>query len=195
MTAADLETRLRASLQELTAATPLLHADRPADRHRAPSFGRRLPGRRVMAAAVVVIVVAGFGLALAYGPHSVGPVPERPAAQGPAPRFPLPSDGWKPGDPSLLALTGGVFQAQMTTRGACAWLGTTRTSFLWPAGYTVRFHPTELIDPRGHVVAHEGQRLYAGGGSGPTSGAAGTRCAVPGHPTWYVESALTTQVP
>jgi hypothetical protein len=38
------------------------------------------------------------------------------------------------------------------------------TVYLWPAGYRVRFHPTELLSPNGKVVAHEGQKVNAGGG-------------------------------
>lgn len=82
----------------------------------------------------------------------------------------LPSDGWKPGDGSLLALAFGPFHAVMTAEGPCAWLGATRSSFLWPAGYTVRFHPTELINAQGRVVATEGQKIDFGGGLGTVTG-------------------------
>jgi len=64
----------------------------------------------------------------------------------------LPSDGWRPGDPGLLALTTGPFHAVLTAEGACAWLGSIQTPYLWPAGYKVRFDPTELINAQGHVT-------------------------------------------
>jgi hypothetical protein len=62
-------------------------------------------------------------------------------------------------------LTGGPFHAQMTSTGACAWLGgstpsSVSASFLWPPGYRVRFNPTELLDAHGHVVAREGKNFY-----------------------------------
>jgi hypothetical protein len=45
-------------------------------------------------------------------------------------------------------------------------MGTTHqgTVYLWPAGYRVRFHPTELLSPNGNVVAHQNQKVSAGGG-------------------------------
>jgi hypothetical protein len=88
--------------------------------------------------------------------------------------YTLPSDGWKPGQPSMLALLSGHFEARLTPAGACAGLGT--TTAIWPAGYKVRFHPTELLDPKGAVVADQGQRLSAAGGIAPAT-QHGNRCA------------------
>ena len=87
--------------------------------------------------------------------------------------YSLPSDGWKPGHPSMLALLDGRFGAKLTADGACGGLGS--TTALWPVGYKVRFHPTELVNPRGAVVAHEGQRLTAAGGVDPPT-FPGNRC-------------------
>jgi len=47
----------------------------------------------------------------------------RPTASLIARPLPLPSDGWQPGDPALLALTMGQFHAVKTSKGPCAWLG------------------------------------------------------------------------
>ncbi len=82
--------------------------------------------------------------------------------------YPLPSDGWKPGEPGFTALLFGRFYATHTASGACAWIGSPDhpENYLWPAGYRVRFHPVELLDPTGKVVAHQGQEVNAGGGSG-----------------------------
>ena len=223
MTPVDIETRLRRSLEEVTQTTPLTHPSGPRPTHGAetasllwpPATGTRNPVapatgpaarrrvRLVVGLAAVLVLVAGFGLALAYGPHDGGPGVNRPASgvgqgttrpTGPADRtFPLPSDGWKPGDPSLLALTGGTFHAVLTTDGACAWLGPDRRPFQWPAGYQVRFHPTELIDGSGHVVATEGQTVYFGGGERPAP--AGTPCATTNETTWYVQSRPVTPGP
>jgi hypothetical protein len=142
----------------------------------------------VVGLVTVLVLLAGFGLALAYGPHDGGTAANRPASGvGRAHQtFPLPSDGWKPGDPSLLALTGGTFHAVLTTNGPCAWLGPDRRPFQWPAGYQVRFHPTELIDSSGRVVATEGQTVYFGGGGRPAP--VGTPCATTNETTWYVQS-------
>ena len=100
--------------------------------------------------------------------------------------YPLPSDGWQPGDTSLLALAGGAFHATLTSTGACAWIGGGTTAFLWPAGYTVRFDPTVLIDPTGKIVATEGETIDLAGGQIPASSPG--RCARPGQPVWSVMS-------
>jgi hypothetical protein len=78
----------------------------------------------------------------------------------------LPTDGWKPGDPGLLMGLLGHFHATLTSSGACAWMGTPHqgTLYMWPAGYRVRFHPTELLSPNGKVVAHQDQKVSASGG-------------------------------
>ena len=88
------------------------------------------------------------------------------------PTYRLPSDGSKPGEPMWTALLFGPFEAAMTPKGPCAWLGTQEVPTLWPAGYGVRFSPTELVGPHGQIVARAGQRLSFGGGvmpSGPTA--------------------------
>jgi len=76
--------------------------------------------------------------------------------------YPLLSDGWN-GGVALTALHVGRFHAFSTSQGACAWLGGQR-AFLWPAGYRVRFNPTELIAPGGAVVGREGTLMFVGGG-------------------------------
>jgi hypothetical protein len=186
MTPVDIETRLRASLQELTSTTPLAHPDLPREDPSASTprvsqpplakgFARRQdaahdPRRRmrvVVGALIVLVVVVGLGVALAAGPRSGAPGGSRPASVG-AKSFALPSDGWRPNDSEMLALIGGPFHAVMTPQGACAWLGSApHATYLWPAGYRVRFHPTELIGPGGDVVATEGQKISFAGGGGP----------------------------
>lgn len=78
----------------------------------------------------------------------------------------LPTDDWKPGEPSLTAAFRGRFYATLTTSGACGWIGSPHQGlmYLWPAGYRARFHPTELLGPNGTVVAHQGQEVHTGGG-------------------------------
>jgi hypothetical protein len=78
----------------------------------------------------------------------------------------LPTDGWKPGDSAVTAALFGRFHATLTTSGACAWMATPHqgTVYLWPVGYRVRFHPTALLGPNGKVVAHQDQKVNAGGG-------------------------------
>jgi hypothetical protein len=81
--------------------------------------------------------------------------------------YPLPSDGWKPGDSQNNVILQGNFQASLSPNGVCAWLGPPRYRMLWPSGYRVRFNPTELIGPSGAVVAHEGEYLAFHGGPAP----------------------------
>ena len=60
----------------------------------------------------------------------------------------------------------GTFEADLSSKGACAWLGPSkRYLVLWPAGYGVRFNPTELIGPNGEVLAKGGQYVGFEGGS------------------------------
>jgi hypothetical protein len=80
--------------------------------------------------------------------------------------FPLLSDGWTPGDPIHKVILTGTFEADLTSKGACAWLGPSkRYLVLWPSGYGVRFNPTELIGPNGQVLAKGGQYVGFEGGS------------------------------
>jgi len=82
------------------------------------------------------------------------------------PEFPLPSNGWKPGDRSMMAMIWGEFHATLTDEGARAWLGSNSDLlYLWPLGFRVRFNPTELIGPEGRVLATEGDLLSFAGGS------------------------------
>ena len=76
----------------------------------------------------------------------------------------LPTNGWRPGRPSHAAARSGPFHAVLTVHGAEAWLGDQQQSMTWPEGWRVGFEPTRLIDPTGQVFAHEGERLFAGGG-------------------------------
>jgi hypothetical protein len=102
--------------------------------------------------------------------------------------YALPSDGWKAGDGSLTALTGGKFHAGRVGDQVCAWLGDSFRPMLWPDGYKVRLNPAELIAPNGTVVAHDGDEMSAGGGGHDAK--SGTPCAQPGEWTWDVEGAL-----
>jgi hypothetical protein len=98
------------------------------------------------------------------GPRTSGPieVASNPRGQD----HQLPTDGWRPGDGRLLAAFFGRFHATLTPSGACGWMGSPNQGavYLWPAGYRVRFDPTELLSPSGKVVAREGQKVNAGGG-------------------------------
>jgi hypothetical protein len=113
--------------------------------------------------------------------------------RGPTGTTSLPSDGWKPGDAAELALTRGSFHAAMTPSGPCAWLGSNPRPFMWPAGYGVRFNPTELVDGQGRVVASDGQTVTFGGGGRPAP--PGTPCASAGDWTRYVQSGPIAPTP
>jgi hypothetical protein len=116
-------------------------------------------------------------------------IPTDVAASTPHRTYSLPSDGWKPGAPAFTALVAGAFEAKLTRSGACAGLGSTNA--LWPAGYRVRLHPVELIAPSGAVVAHQGERLEAGGAVVPTN-YHGNRCASGGQ-TDLIMSAVSRE--
>jgi hypothetical protein len=78
--------------------------------------------------------------------------------------YPLPSNGWRPGDPSHLSGFHGGFHAELADHGPEAWLGKRSKPMTWPFGWSVGFEPTRLIDPDGNVFAEEGDLLRAGGG-------------------------------
>jgi hypothetical protein len=92
-----------------------------------------------------------------------------------------------PPNPNLTTLLpkyayGGAFHAAMTSRGACAWLGSrpNKPAIYWPAGYRVRLNPVELLNPKGQVVATEGQLVGVDYGLGGVAGP-GDRCATAGQ--------------
>jgi hypothetical protein len=102
--------------------------------------------------------------------------------------YPLPSDGWKPGQGAMEAISSGPFHATLTQSGACT--SSASVDYLWPAGYRVRFHPTVLLDPRGRVVAHQGQYVTVGGGFvGTASWPSAARC-YKGGDVWAIQGAV-----
>jgi hypothetical protein len=100
--------------------------------------------------------------------------------------YPLLSSGWKPGLEQQDARISGLFHAALTANGACAWLGDGAIVYRWPAGYRVRFNPTELLDRDGRVVARQGDLVSFGGG-GPAA-LEESRCGAPGQQEWLVQS-------
>ncbi len=99
--------------------------------------------------------------------------------------YPLPSDGWKPGQAAMQGISSAPFQATLTQSRTCT--SSAHVDYLWPAGYRVRFHPTVLLDPRGQVVAHQGQYVAVGGGIvGTGSWPSAARC-YKGGDVWAVQ--------
>jgi hypothetical protein len=128
---------------------------------------------------------------LAIGAASVA-IPLSGAAAGtPAQRarsYSLLSDGWKPGQSAMEAISSAPFHATLTRSGACTPNGS--VSYLWPAGYRVRFHPTVLLDPAGRVVAHQDQYITVGGGFvGTASRPSTARCYKSGS-VFAIQSAI-----
>jgi hypothetical protein len=138
--------------------------------------------RGTLLGAVVVVAV----LAVAVAPSRMSPSASAASTDKARRSYALPSNGWKPGEDAMLALTGGAFHAKLEPTGACAWLGSGDEAYTWPAGYRVRLHPTVLLDARGRVVAKEGDVVQVGGGGSPSPVA--TRCAAAGQWTWQVQS-------
>jgi hypothetical protein len=131
----------------------------------------------------------GIGLGLSEAPtYPTGFGQPVKASVSSSHKVALPSDGWKPGMPQELALFAGPFHALKTPNGACAWLGSTRHSFLWPVGYSVRFGPTELVSPTGRIVARASRVLVVGGGF--TDMQTNRSCVVPGKQTWAVQGLI-----
>ena len=107
--------------------------------------------------------------------------------------YPLPSDGWKPGKAAMKAISSAPFHATLTRSGPCTSDGS--TGYLWPAGYKVRFHPTVLLDPKGRVVAHQGQYITVGGGIvGTASWPSAARC-YRGVQIWAIQSSVSVGRP
>jgi hypothetical protein len=65
-----------------------------------------------------------------------------------------------------LGVVAGPFHALLTPTGVKAWVGEERCPMTWPDGFSVRLDPIELLGPDGHVLAREGDVLYATGGRG-----------------------------
>ena len=82
----------------------------------------------------------------------------------PRPTYALPSNGWRPGDPTQLAAMSGPFHATLRNAEAHAWLGVVEEPMTWPDGWSVRFDPIELVDATGETFAQEGDQLFAAGG-------------------------------
>jgi len=94
------------------------------------------------------------------------------SSPGAAKLYPLPTSSWRPGDPSLHALTIGTRAAGPYRGRWCVWLvgpGSRRFPIVWPAGFRARRRPLELVDSRGTVVARGGERIELGGGVAPVS--------------------------
>ena len=136
--------------------------------------------RGTLLGAVVVVAV------VAVAASRISPPASAASTDNARRSYALLSDGWKPGEGAMFALTGGAFHAKLDPSGACAWLGSGDTAYTWPAGYRVRFHPTVLLDARGRVVAKEGDVVQVGGGG--TQSPEATRCAAAGQWTWQVQS-------
>jgi hypothetical protein len=99
--------------------------------------------------------------------------------------YALPSDGWKPGQAAMEAISSAPFRATLTRAGACT--SDKSTEYLWPVGYRVRFHPTVLINSTGRVVAREGQYVTVGGGIvGTASWRNAARCYEGGQ-VWAIQ--------
>jgi hypothetical protein len=106
----------------------------------------------------------------------VSPLTADASVAGPNARthaYGLPTDGWKTGHSR--SGFGGPFHAALTKSGACAWIAS--DDVLWPTGYRVRFHPTELVGPSGEVVARQVEDVgIAGHLVGTASWPSASRC-------------------
>ena len=166
-------------------------ADAPDATRLAADVRRRLRRRRVQWAGAGLSAAAATALAVTLAVVLPGQdtqsVLRQPSRTTGSQTYPLPGDGWKPGDASLDALTAGPFHAARRDGQVCAWLGDSFRPMLWPAGYQVRLDPVELIAPDGTVVARQGEKVDAGGGGGEAK--PGTPCAHSGEWTFFISGA------
>lgn len=116
--------------------------------------------------------------------------------------FPVPTSGWH-GGISQTALQEGILQG--SPKDKCVWLVPAllprsvlrarhlrsggRIGVLWPRGFRARFHPVELLNASGRVVARGGDRISTGGGitAAPYSG----RCMFGDRHPWVVQSQVS----
>jgi hypothetical protein len=160
----DLDQLITAALSaEVDSLTiPEWTEDTVSARDRQPVLpqGRSGSARRTAlgSAALVVAVAVTVTVLVSRAPQEHTPISPGTTT------YALPSNGWKPGDGTMDEAFFGPFHATLIDGQACAWLGNTQGPYLWPAGWRVRFNPTELIDPNGRVFATEGDLLHAGGG-------------------------------
>jgi len=81
----------------------------------------------------------------------------------------LPTSGWRPGMPGLLARMVGVLRGGPDAEGiyrVWAESGGTRAHLVWPSGFVAWLDPLEVVDRDGRVVAREGDVIQVGGGAG-----------------------------
>jgi hypothetical protein len=121
-----------------------------------------------LAAAAAVAAIAVAAALVAPGTQST----HRAGPSGHGPRlYPVPTSSWRPGDPSLSALTFGTLAGGKYRGQWCPWLiagpGSRPTPIVWPAGFRAQRHPFELLDSHGTVVARGGEEIEVGGGLGP----------------------------
>jgi hypothetical protein len=159
---------------------------------------RRMKRAVVVCAGLTVAATTGCGTGL--GAPEVQPVRQPSSAHSFSKagavhgvgQYVLPTDGWRPGEPSLLALNSGAFYGYSVKGVACAGFGP-RAALYWPAGYRLRLNPTELVDQSGRVVARQGQKIYVGGGIGVTPH--DMPCFQPGQQVFRVMSGIHASAP
>jgi hypothetical protein len=120
------------------------------------------------------------------------------------PSVPVPTSDWHGGSGSIsqTALTKGVLQG--SPKDKCVWLVPAllprkelhahglrsggKIAVLWPRGFRARFHPVELLNTSGRVVARAGDVITTGGGitATPYRG----RCMYGDRYPWVVQSQI-----
>ncbi len=78
--------------------------------------------------------------------------------------YALRSNGMGDGDGARRGRKAGPFHAVRRGDDVRAWIGSIEYPAIWPAGWKVRFDPTELLAPDGRLFAREGDVLKGGGG-------------------------------
>ena len=92
------------------------------------------------------------------------------------------------------ALIQGRLEGDANVDGGCLWLETERgpQAVLWPAGYSARFDPAQLVGPTGEIVATTGDLITATGGYSSAEGM--TRCRLGQDEIAEIDGDITVRV-
>lgn len=103
----------------------------------------------------------------------------------------VPTSSWRPGQLVATAfLTGKLVGGAIRPGEYCVWIENksgSRVPIVWPAGFSARLHPLEVLNAAGVAFAHGGEKVGLVGGIGP---AHRQSCLLGKDTAFYVNSEL-----